>query len=92
MSYHVCAGCGARAELFGHGGGAAMAHELGVPFLGEVPLDRALREAADQGLPLVASAPSSPLGRTFHEIAERILMRLDETDRRAPAPPLSVSS
>ena len=92
MSYHVCTGCGARAELFGHGGGAAMAQELGVPFLGEVPLDRALREAADQGLPLVAAAPSSPLGRAFHEIAERILMRLDETDRRAPAPPLSVSS
>jgi ATP-binding protein involved in chromosome partitioning len=92
MSYHLCPGCGSRAELFGHGGGATMARALGVPFLGEVPLDRALREAADQGLPLVAAAPASPQGRAFHEIAERVLLRLDEAERQAPAPSLSVSS
>jgi hypothetical protein len=57
-----------------------------------VPLDRALREAADQGLPLVAAAPASPQGRAFHEIAERVLLRLDEAERQAPAPSLSVSS
>ena len=49
MSYHLCPGCGSRAELFGHGGGATMARALGVPFLGEVPLDRALREAGRSG-------------------------------------------
>ena len=49
MSYHLCPGCGARAEIFGHGGGAAMARELGVPFLGEMPLVRAVREAGDRG-------------------------------------------
>lgn len=92
MSYHLCPGCGSRAELFGHGGGATMARALGVPFLGEVPLDRALREAADQGLPLVAAAPASPQGRAFHEIAERVLLRLDEAERQAPPPSLSVSS
>jgi ATP-binding protein involved in chromosome partitioning len=92
MSYHLCPGCGSRAELFGHGGGATMARALGVPFLGEVPLDRALREAADQGLPLVAAAPASPQGRAFHEIAERVLLRLDEAERQAPSPSLSVSS
>jgi ATP-binding protein involved in chromosome partitioning len=92
MSYHLCPGCGARAELFGHGGGAAMARELGVPFLGEVPLDRALREAADQGLPLVAAAPSSPQGRAFHEIAERLLVRIEDAERPGPGTPLSVSS
>jgi ATP-binding protein involved in chromosome partitioning len=92
MSYHLCPGCGARAELFGHGGGAAMARELGVPFLGEVPLDRSLREAADRGLPLVAAAPSSPQSRAFHEIAERILIRLEEAERQPPATPLNVQS
>jgi ATP-binding protein involved in chromosome partitioning len=92
MSYHLCPGCGARAELFGHGGGAAMARELGVPFLGEVPLDRALREAADQGLPLVAAAPSSPQSRAFHEIAERVLIRLEDAERPPPATPFNVPS
>jgi len=90
MSYHLCPGCGARAELFGHGGGAAMARELGVPFLGEVPLDRAVREAGDHGLPIVAAAPSSPQGRVFHELAERVLVRLEEAGRRAPGGGLTV--
>jgi ATP-binding protein involved in chromosome partitioning len=85
MSYHLCPGCGARAELFGHGGGAAMARELGVPFLGEIPLARAVREASDRGLPIVAAEPASPYGRAFHEIAERVLVRLREAERQPPA-------
>ena len=85
MSYHLCPGCGARAELFGHGGGAAMARELGVPFLGEVPLARDVCEAGDRGLPIVVGAPSSPQSRAFHEIAERVLVRLKEAERLAPA-------
>ena len=93
MSYHLCPGCGARAELFGHGGGATMARELGVPFLGEVPLDaRAARGGRSAACRIVAAAPASPQGRAFHEIAERVLLRLDEAERQAPAPSLSVSS
>jgi ATP-binding protein involved in chromosome partitioning len=84
MSYHLCPGCGVRAEIFGHGGGARMAREAGIPFLGEVPLVRALREAADGGLPLVAAHPSHPQSRLFREIAERVLVQLAEA-RRAPA-------
>jgi ATP-binding protein involved in chromosome partitioning len=91
MSYHVCPGCGARADLFGHGGGAAMARELGVPFLGEIPLARAVREAGDRGLPIVAAEPSSAYGRAFHELAERVLVRLREAERH-PSPPLSEPS
>lgn len=86
MSYHLCPGCGARAELFGHGGGAAMARALGVPFLGELPLVRAVREASDRGVPLVAADPSHPVSRAYREIAERVLLRLDEAARRAPEP------
>ncbi len=92
MSYHLCPGCGARAELFGHGGGAAMARQLGVPFLGEVPLAREVCEASDRGVPIVAGAPSSPQSRAFHEIAERVLVRLKEAERRAPAAILNSSS
>ena len=88
MSYHLCPGCGARADLFGHGGGAAMAREAGIPFLGEVPLVRAIREAGDAGLPIVAAHPAHPTSRAFHEIAERVLVRL--TEARPPAAGLEV--
>ena len=90
MSYHLCPGCGARAELFGHGGGARMAAELGVPFLGELPLVRAVREASDRGTPIVAAEPSHPVSRAYREIAERVLVHLDDAARRqaaAPRPP-----
>lgn len=86
MSFHVCPGCGARADLFAHGGGAAMAREAGVPFLGEVPLVRAIREASDAGTPLVAAEPAHPQSRAFFEIAERVLVRLAESERSRPLP------
>jgi ATP-binding protein involved in chromosome partitioning len=84
MSFHLCPGCGARADLFGHGGGAAMAREAGIPFLGEVPLVRAIREAGDRGLPIVAADPSHPQSRAFREIAERVLLHLAEAARERP--------
>jgi ATP-binding protein involved in chromosome partitioning len=90
MSYHLCPGCGARGDLFGHGGGAAMARETGLPLLGEIPLVRAIREAADTGTPLVAADPPHPQSRAFREIAERILVRLDEAHRTAAPQPLPV--
>ncbi|MFN8543486.1 MAG: Mrp/NBP35 family ATP-binding protein [Candidatus Binatia bacterium] len=91
MSYHLCPGCGARAELFGHGGGTELAREVGIPVLGEVPLVRAIREAADTGTPIVAADPSHPQSRAFREIAERVLVRLADAQRtaaRAPALPV----
>ena len=90
MSLHVCPGCGATAHIFGHGGGQAMAKELGVPFLGELPLVRAVREAGDAGTPLVAADPSHPASRAFHEVAERTLVRLRDAEREAAAPSLRV--
>src|SRR5881409_2687398 len=83
MSHHICPGFGARAELFGHGGGTKMASELGLPLLGEIPLVRAVREAGDAGLPIVAAEPSHPQSRAFREIAERVLVRLAEAERVA---------
>jgi len=76
MSFHLCPGCGARADIFGHGGGAAMAREAGIPLLGEIPLVRAIREAGDAGTPLVVADPSHPQSRAFREIAERVLVRI----------------
>ena len=69
MSYHLCNGCGARAEIFGHGGGERMARQFGVPFLGEIPLVRAIRAAGDAGTPIVVADPSHPQSRAFVELA-----------------------
>ena len=63
---------GKRYELFGSGGGAELAEELGVPLLGQLPLVQALREGGDDGKPIAAVAPESELGRAFHEIARKI--------------------
>jgi ATP-binding protein involved in chromosome partitioning len=69
MSYHLCTGCGDRAEIFGHGGGESMARQFGVPFLGEIPLVRAIRSAGDEGVPLVVADPTHPQSRAFMEVA-----------------------
>jgi ATP-binding protein involved in chromosome partitioning len=85
MSYHVCASCGARAEIFGHGGGARMAAEMGVPFLGEVPLYRAVRASGDAGQPIVAAEPDHPASRAIREIAAEIALHLGETAAQTSA-------
>jgi len=69
MSYHLCTGCGDRAEIFSHGGGESMARQFGVPFLGEIPLLRAIRAAGDEGIPIVVADPAHPQSRAFAEIA-----------------------
>jgi ATP-binding protein involved in chromosome partitioning len=68
MSYLV----GSGAELFGSGGGEALAREIGVPLLGKVPLDPALREAADRGEPLVWEQPEAEAAQAIVALAERI--------------------
>src|ERR687897_1233914 len=59
-------------DVFGRGGGAALADELGVPLLGEIPLDPRLREQGDLGIPLVTAEPTSPTARAIVELAETI--------------------
>jgi ATP-binding protein involved in chromosome partitioning len=73
MSYHICSGCGRRAELFGHGGGAAMAQQFAIAFLGEIPLVRDIREAGDTGIPLVVAQPEHPQSQAFRAVARRLL-------------------
>jgi ATP-binding protein involved in chromosome partitioning len=59
-------------EVFGSGGGERLAEQIGVPLLGQVPLDPQLREAGDEGEPLVIAAPEAPTARTIAGIAEAI--------------------
>jgi ATP-binding protein involved in chromosome partitioning len=84
MSTFVCPRCGTRSDIFGHGGARHEAERLGVPFLGEVPLDIVIREKSDAGLPVVATAPDSPLAQCYRDIAARVRDGLQVASRPAP--------
>jgi ATP-binding protein involved in chromosome partitioning len=75
MSYFEAPDTGKRYEIFGHGGARAAAEELGLEFLGEIPLDPATREASDAGVPVTEAAPDSPAGKAFMAVAEKIAAR-----------------
>src|SRR2546422_435928 len=76
MSYYVCGKCGERTEIFSYGGGERAAEKLGIPFLGRVPIDPAIRVGGDMGLPLVVANPDSPQAKAFMDIASRIAARI----------------
>jgi ATP-binding protein involved in chromosome partitioning len=84
MSTFICPHCGTRSDIFGHGGARAEAERLGVPFLGEVPLDMAIREKSDAGQPVVASAPDGALAQCYRDIAARVRDGLAGATRQAP--------
>jgi ATP-binding protein involved in chromosome partitioning len=69
MSYFLCPKCGERTDIFGHGGAAAEAAKIGVPFLGAVPLHATIRQTSDEGSPIVVSDPDSEYARTYIGIA-----------------------
>jgi len=73
MSAFVCDGCGKVHHPFGHGGAKAEAGKLGVPFLGEIPLDLAIRLAGDGGAPIVAAKPESPQAQGFWDIVDGLV-------------------
>ncbi len=87
MSALACAGCGAQTALFGTGGGDRLAEELGAPLLGRVPLDIALREAGDLGVPVVVSQPQSPSAVALRALAAA----LPEVRRSLVGRPLALS-
>jgi len=77
MSYFLCPACGARSDIFDHGGAHAEADRLGVPFLGEIPLHMEIRANSDLGTPIVATAPDSPHAAIYRTIAERCWTSLE---------------
>ena len=82
MSYYLCPSCGHRAEIFSHGGARKEAEELGMEFLGEVPLDIVIRETSDGGQPIVVSQPDSPHAEVYRAIADRIWEKLGGAETR----------
>jgi ATP-binding protein involved in chromosome partitioning len=77
MSYFQCPKCDEITHIFSHGGGAETAARYGVPFLGEVPLNVALREGGDAGKPIVATDPNSPAAQAFKQIAEKVVAQVN---------------
>src|SRR6202035_1274423 len=84
MSYFLCPECGARSDVFGHGGARDEAKRQGVPFLGEVPLHMEIREKSDAGLPVVATEPDGPHAAAYRSIAAAVRDQLKAGGRAAP--------
>jgi ATP-binding protein involved in chromosome partitioning len=90
MSHFACPNCHHEADIFGRGGGERMAGELGVPFLGRVPIYQPIREGSDEGVPLVVSEPESPAARAFMAAAERTAAQVSIASYHRPTIPLTV--
>ena len=78
MSGLICPHCGKEIDLFKRGGGEKAAEELGVPFLGRVPIEPAVVEAGDKGVPIVISHPDSYSAKALSEITEKLLEEVGE--------------
>lgn len=76
MSYYICSQCGHREEIFAHGGGRRAAEEMGVPFLGEIPIHTAIRVSGDSGLPVVIDPASSVQGDVIQSIARALAAQI----------------
>ncbi len=85
MSYYVCPHCNERDYIFGKGGGTRAAAELAIPFLGEVPLDLAIRTQSDIGAPIVLAQPEAASARVLREIAEKVAAQVSIRAWEAPA-------
>ncbi|MSO83601.1 MAG: iron-sulfur cluster carrier protein ApbC [Acidobacteria bacterium] len=83
MSYYACPNCHHEADIFGHGGGEALATAMEIPFLGRLPVYQPIREGSDTGVPLVVSEPGSPAGRAFVTVAERAAAQLSIAAHKA---------
>ena len=76
MSLHICSQCGHEESIFGAGGGESLARENDVDLLGQLPLDRRIREETDGGTPTVVAEPDGRISRIYRDIARRAAARL----------------
>jgi ATP-binding protein involved in chromosome partitioning len=86
MSYFLCPHCGEQSDIFTHGGARNAAAQMGVNFLGEVPLDMAIREGSDRGNPIVAADPNSNHAKAYRGIAEALMSSLGDGASAPSAP------
>lgn len=81
MSGYICGECGNEFDLMKRGGGEALAEELGVPFLGRLPLHPEVAQACDEGVPFVYKYPDNPVSKIMTQVAERLGRIVEELAR-----------
>jgi ATP-binding protein involved in chromosome partitioning len=86
MSTFICPNCQHETPIFGHGGARAEADRLGVRFLGEIPLDMAIRVTSDEGRPIVIDQPNGPHAAAYRAVAEGVVAVLEAGGGSRPAP------
>lgn len=87
MSYFHCPHCGERTDVFGHGGAKREAEDTKVEFLGEIPLDVAIRDTSDSGKPITATQPDSKHAEAFRAIARKVWAKVSGENADARTPP-----
>ncbi len=87
MSYHICGNCGHREDIFSTGGGKKAAEELGVPFIGDIPIYTPIRVGGDVGRPIVISEPKADQSMIIRQIARNMAAQLSIRQFSAPAKP-----
>jgi len=86
MSTFICPNCQHETPIFGHGGARAEAGRLGVRFLGEIPLDMAIRVTSDEGRPIVIDQPNGPHAAAYRAVAQNVIAALEAGGGSRPAP------
>ncbi len=77
MSGYVCPKCGHVEKIFGEGGGMKAANDMGVPFLGSIPIDPSITIDGDKGLPFVVQSSKSKAAEAFREITDKIRKKIE---------------
>ena len=82
MSHFVCPHCSEVTDIFGTGGGEGMANDMGIPFLGKVPIDTRVRQGGDEGTPIVVAAPEAPAAKAFDDLATKVAAQVSIQNMR----------
>jgi len=84
MSYLIVPETGQKLDIFGQGGGRRTAEAMGVPFLGELPLNPQIRVGGDTGRPVALAGEQDPHAAPFYEMARRVMERVESLERKTP--------
>ena len=84
MSGFVCPHCGTASAIFKGGGARKVGEQLGVPFLGQIPLDPIVCQTSDQGEPILTRYPDSPLADAFRQVSAALVERIKDEALSAP--------
>ncbi|KAL5561774.1 hypothetical protein UlMin_031521 [Ulmus minor] len=87
MSYFKCPHCSELSNIFGKGGTRKTADEMGLKFLGEIPLEPTIGEGCDIGVPIVMSKPDSEVSKAYFDLAQKVVDRLEEMSREEQSQP-----